>query len=64
MKAADNRMDFVDSGHLLGAPHGIQDAAMAAGCDDDQAQAFDCIASRELVLAVVGDLQRGALRRI
>ena len=46
VEAADDRMDFVDARHRLGAADGIDDAAMAARCDDDEAKALDRIASR------------------
>ena len=36
MEPANHRMDLVDTGDGLGAMHGVDHAAMAAGCDDDQ----------------------------
>ena len=63
MEAANDGVHLVDARHFLSLFDSIDDAAMAARGQNDEALAFDQIGGADLVVEVVGDVGAGVLSR-
>jgi hypothetical protein len=55
VEAADQRMQFVDAGDLLGLPDGVKNAHVAARCDHDEASVLHVEAGGVFVGMLIGD---------
>src|SRR5262249_46288802 len=62
MKTADDGVHLVDPGHLLSLLDGVDHAAMATRCQDDQTLALDKIVGCDLMIEIIGDIGTGVLR--
>ncbi len=63
MEPADDGVYFVDAGDFLGLLDRIDNAAMAARGQHDEAFALDQIGGRDFVVKIVGNLGAGIVHR-